>query len=111
MQDANGPQGPLAVLGQFALREKRKAGRKQACKCRQFSDCTQRAAVKKDKARNCQAGRRAANTGGKTEQEKNTEAIQKEHAANQAAGDKTGRERSCPYSPTRASSNISERPN
>ena len=89
-QDANGPQGPLAVPGQFALREKRKAGRKQACKCRQFSDCTQRAAVKKDKAKNRQVKRRAANqaAGDKAGQRKNTEARQRKRAANQEAGDK-----------------------
>ena len=51
-QDANGPQGPLAVPAQFALREKRKAGRPKACKCRQCADCIQRAAVKKDRAEN-----------------------------------------------------------
>ena len=68
-QDANEPQGSLAVPGQFALREKRKAGRPRACKCRQCGGSIRRAAVKKDKAKNRQVARRAANqtAGDKTE--------------------------------------------
>ena len=69
----------------------------QSLQCGYCTDCTKRAAVKKDKAKNRQVGRRVANAGDKTnqapgdktEQKEGTKARQRRRLANQAAGDKT----------------------